>query len=263
MATQGPSATAHSGRFAGSAPEGVSDKFGDIAGRVAPAEGSAPNPSPDVDSAHLRWVKCRFDHRSIVNAPSRPRNLTSMALKTPEQLLAYKPLKRVLAAKAAGAHAVAPNTSILEALRLMASKEIGFLVVLDGTNLVGVVSERDYARKVVLQGKASSDTPVQDIMTRDVVSVGLAPHDPRMHGADEPARGSPPPGHRQRGRDRRALRPRSPEGNRRAPRAGDPQSRSGKADVVEPARFPLLKTSTRTASAPRRGRRCRGRRASE
>jgi CBS domain-containing protein len=95
-------------------------------------------------------------------------------LKTPEQLLAFKPLKRVLAAKPAGAHAVAPNTSILAALRLMADKEIGFLVVLDGAKLVGVVSERDYARKVVLQGKASSETPVQDIMSRDVVSVGLA-----------------------------------------------------------------------------------------
>jgi CBS domain-containing protein len=95
-------------------------------------------------------------------------------LKTPEQLLAFKPLKRVLAAKPAGAYAVAPNTSILAALRLMADKEIGFLVVLDGAKLVGVFSERDYARKVVLQGKASSDTPVQDIMSRDVVSVGLA-----------------------------------------------------------------------------------------
>jgi CBS domain-containing protein len=95
-------------------------------------------------------------------------------LKTPEQLLAFKPLKRVLVAKAPGAHAVAPNTSILAALRLMADKEIGFLLVLDGAKLVGVVSERDYARKVVLQGKASNDTPVQDIMTRDVVSVGLA-----------------------------------------------------------------------------------------
>lgn len=95
-------------------------------------------------------------------------------LKTPEQLLAFKPLKRVLAAKAPGAHAVAPNTSIFDALRLMSEKEIGFLVVLDGARLVGVVSERDYARKVVLQGKASGNTPVQDIMTREVVSVGLA-----------------------------------------------------------------------------------------
>ena len=95
-------------------------------------------------------------------------------LKTPEQLLAFKPLNRVLAAKAPGAYAVAPNTSILAALQVMFDKEIGFLVVLDGAKLVGVVSERDYARKVVLQGKTSSDTPVQDIMIRDVVSVGLA-----------------------------------------------------------------------------------------
>jgi CBS domain-containing protein len=94
-------------------------------------------------------------------------------LRTPEQLLAFKPLKRVLAAKAPGTHAVAPSMSTLDALRVMADKEIGFLVVLDGAELVGVVSERDYARKVILQGKASSDTPVQDIMTRDVVSVGL------------------------------------------------------------------------------------------
>ena len=95
-------------------------------------------------------------------------------LKSPEQLLAFKPLKRVLAAKSPGAHSVAPGTSMFDALRLMADKEIGFLVVLDGAKLVGVVSERDYARKVVLQGKASSNTPVRDIMTRKVVSVGLA-----------------------------------------------------------------------------------------
>jgi CBS domain-containing protein len=97
-----------------------------------------------------------------------------MALKTPEQLLAFKPLKRLLAAKAPGAHSVAPGVSTLDALRVMADKEVGFLVVLDGTQLVGVVSERDYARKVILQDKASSDTPVRDIMTRDVVSVGLS-----------------------------------------------------------------------------------------
>ncbi len=94
-------------------------------------------------------------------------------VKTPEQLLAFKSLKRVLAAKAPGTQAVGPNTSILDALRLMADKDIGVLVVLDGAALVGVVSERDYARKFILQGKASSDTPVAEIMTRDVVSVGL------------------------------------------------------------------------------------------
>ena len=93
-------------------------------------------------------------------------------IKSPEQLLAFKPLKQVLAAKGRGAHAVAPDTSVFSALQLMADKNIGFLVVLDGEKLVGVLSERDYARKVVLQGKASKDSLVQDIMTRNVVSVG-------------------------------------------------------------------------------------------
>jgi len=95
------------------------------------------------------------------------------AIKTPEQLLAYKSLKQVLAAKPPGAHAVGPNASVFAALQLMADKGIGFLIVLDAGKLVGVFSERDYARKVVLQGKASRDTPVQEIMTRKVVSVGL------------------------------------------------------------------------------------------
>jgi len=101
------------------------------------------------------------------------------SLKTPEQLLVFKPLKQVLAAKTPGAHAVAPNTPVFAALQLMADKGIGFLIVLDGEKLVGVLSERDYARKVVLQGKASKDTLVQDIMTRNVVSVGRAPDPPR------------------------------------------------------------------------------------
>ena len=80
-------------------------------------------------------------------------------IKTPEQLLAFKSLKQVLAAKPPGAHAVAPNTSVFAALQLMADKRIGFLIVLDGKKLVGVFSERDYARKAVLQGIASQDTP--------------------------------------------------------------------------------------------------------
>ncbi|MEO7114796.1 MAG: CBS domain-containing protein [Caldimonas sp.] len=79
----------------------------------------------------------------------------------------------MLAGKPLGVQSVAPGTSTLDALRLMADKEIGLLVVLDGAALVGVMSERDYARKVILQGKASSATPVEEIMTRDVVSVGL------------------------------------------------------------------------------------------
>lgn len=91
--------------------------------------------------------------------------------KTPEQLLPYKTLKQILAAKPPGAYAVTPDTSVLTALQLMAEKQVGAVVVLDGERLAGVLSERDYARKVVLVGKTSKDTAVREIMTEKVVSV--------------------------------------------------------------------------------------------
>ena len=92
-------------------------------------------------------------------------------IKTPEQLLAYRPLKELLAAKPKVVHSVRPTDSVLSALQLMADHGIGFLVVLDGTRLVGVMSERDYARKVILRNKSSKDTMVRDIMTESVVTV--------------------------------------------------------------------------------------------
>jgi len=60
---------------------------------------------------------------------------------------------------------------VYDALKLMADKEIGALLVLEGGRLVGVISERDYARKVILKGKSSLDTPVKEIMTQDFVWV--------------------------------------------------------------------------------------------
>lgn len=68
---------------------------------------------------------------------------------------------------------VSPDQSVLDAIRLMALKGIGAVVVLDGGKLVGILSERDYARKVILEDRSSRDTPVSDIMTRDVVTVTL------------------------------------------------------------------------------------------
>ena len=92
-------------------------------------------------------------------------------IKTPEQLLAYRPLKGLLAAKPNVVYSVRPTDSVLSALQLMADHGIGFLVVLDGARLVGVMSERDYARKVILRNKSSKDTMVRDIMTESVVTV--------------------------------------------------------------------------------------------
>lgn len=66
---------------------------------------------------------------------------------------------------------VRPQDSVFEALKVMADKNIGALLVLDSGGLVGIFSERDYARKVILKGKASKDIPVSEIMTTEVTCV--------------------------------------------------------------------------------------------
>ncbi len=66
---------------------------------------------------------------------------------------------------------ISPEESVYKALEMMSDRHIGALMVTEGGRLIGVVSERDYARKVVLKGKVSKDTPVRDIMTAPVVTV--------------------------------------------------------------------------------------------
>lgn len=68
-------------------------------------------------------------------------------------------------------HSVAPDDTVLDALRLMAERNIGAVLVLSGSNIEGIFSERDYARKVILLGKTSKETLVREIMTTRVVSV--------------------------------------------------------------------------------------------
>lgn len=82
-----------------------------------------------------------------------------------------KTVKQLLQVKGSAVHAIAADASVLDAIKLMAEKGIGALVVLDAGRLAGVVSERDYARKVILHGRSSQDTAVREIMTDEVVTV--------------------------------------------------------------------------------------------
>lgn len=68
-------------------------------------------------------------------------------------------------------HTVSPDDTVLDALRVMATHNIGAVLVTSGDELVGILSERDYARKMVLHGKASHDTAVREVMTATLVSV--------------------------------------------------------------------------------------------
>jgi len=82
-----------------------------------------------------------------------------------------KTIKDVLRDKGQAVWTIDVNALVLDALELMAEKEIGALMVMEDGRLAGVMSERDYARKVVLLGRSSKDTPVREIMTRKVLYV--------------------------------------------------------------------------------------------
>ena len=82
-----------------------------------------------------------------------------------------KSVGQLLQGKTRGLCTVTSDTRVFDALRQMAEKDIGALLVVDNGKLAGILSERDYARKVILQGKSWQDTPVKDIMTERVVCV--------------------------------------------------------------------------------------------
>src|ERR1700684_2713831 len=88
-------------------------------------------------------------------------------------------VKHLLEGKGTAIFSIAPAAPVIDAVRAMAERSVGALVVMDGANLVGIVSERDYARKVILKGKSSKDTPVSDIMSAPVRTV--APGDSINH----------------------------------------------------------------------------------
>ena len=83
-----------------------------------------------------------------------------------------KTVRDMLNAKQGETHTIAPDETVFRALEKMAENEVGALLVLKDEKVVGIISERDYARKVILKGASSLDTPVSKIMTRDVIYVG-------------------------------------------------------------------------------------------
>lgn len=95
-------------------------------------------------------------------------------IRRPEEILAYRSLRQILESKPRALWTVRPIDNVLAALQIMDNKNIGFLVVLNEATLAGVVSERDFVRRVVLAKKPPESTPVADIMTRKVVTVHLA-----------------------------------------------------------------------------------------
>jgi CBS domain-containing protein len=81
-----------------------------------------------------------------------------------------KLVSHILDAKGRDVLSIAPGASVLDAIRIMSEKGIGALVVMDGDALAGIVTERDYARKVILKGRSSDTTTVREIMTTDVIT---------------------------------------------------------------------------------------------
>ena len=76
---------------------------------------------------------------------------------------------QVLQEKGSRIWSVAPDSMVYDALALMAEKNLGAVLVMDGARIAGIFSERDYARKLILRGKSSKETPVREIMTKDVL----------------------------------------------------------------------------------------------
>lgn len=85
-----------------------------------------------------------------------------------------KSVRQLLDAKGGQIHSIRPDAKVIEALQLMADKNVGALVVLDDARLAGIFSERDFARKAIRHGKSSQDMTVREIMTSDVVTIDPA-----------------------------------------------------------------------------------------
>ena len=80
-----------------------------------------------------------------------------------------KTIEYILKVKGYNMWSIPPSASVYDAIKMMADNEVGALLVIEAGKLVGIISERDYSRKVILKGRSSKDTPVRDIMTSPVL----------------------------------------------------------------------------------------------
>lgn len=80
-------------------------------------------------------------------------------------------VKNILSKKENQVYTISPEKTVFEALEIMSNEDIGALIVTEGNSVIGIFSERDYARKVILKGKSSKELKVSDIMTTDVLFV--------------------------------------------------------------------------------------------
>lgn len=103
----------------------------------------------------------------IARNPPQPHKVD--AIHQSEVLMAT--VNQMLMSKSSEVYSIPPDATVLDALRLMAEKDIGALLVMDGDELSGIFSERDYARKIALQGKSSRTTPIWSVMTDEVICV--------------------------------------------------------------------------------------------
>ena len=105
--------------------------------------------------------------------------------------------------KASTVWSIGPNAMVIDAIRLMDEKNVGALPVVDNKTLVGIVSERDYTRKVIVKGRSSKDTPVSDIMTKELLTVNPGRQCYRVHADNDRKARTPSSrsGRNQAGRD--------------------------------------------------------------
>ena len=103
-------------------------------------------------------------------------------------------LGTILARKGSAVWSISPDATVFEAIQLMADKNVGALPVVDNSRLIGIISERDYTRKVILKGLSSKDTPVRDIMTREVLTASPSDSYRGLYAGNDRKAGSPSAG---------------------------------------------------------------------